>query len=278
MNFLAILDPSDSSISISKIAVLCVAAAMAGIVNSIAGGGTLLTFPALTWVLGPTAAAAVMANATSTIAVFPGSVASAWGYRRELAGMKAWILPLIVPSLVGSAIGTCLVSQRDPQEFLFLVPWLILMATSLFLLQPAITKWTGIGKPHATPSTIARYGIVCFQFMIAFYGGYFGAGIGILMLSSLALMGISNIHQMNAIKTLLASTINSVSVALFIWYDKVNWQLAIPMIIASILGGFLGAIVARRLHKNIVRYIVISIGIALSGYYFLQIYQGSYTT
>lgn len=274
MNLLSMLDPTDSSVSIPKIAMLCIAAAMAGIVNSIAGGGTLLTFPALTWVLGPSAAAAVIANATSTIAVFPGSVASTWGYRRELVGMKSWILPLIVPSLVGSAIGTCLVAQRDPKEFLFLVPWLILMATSLFLLQPAITKWTGIGKPHATPSTLARYGIMSFQFLIAFYGGYFGAGIGILMLSSLALMGISDIHRMNSIKTLLASTINSVSVVLFIWYDKVNWNLAIPMIVASITGGFFGAVVARRLNKNIVRYVVIGIGIVLSGYYFVQVYKG----
>jgi len=274
MNILAILDTPDSSVSIPKIAMLCVAAAMAGIVNSIAGGGTLLTFPALTWVLGPSAAAAVIANATSTIAVFPGSVASTWGYRRELVGMKSWILPLIIPSLVGSAIGTCLVAQRDPKEFLFLVPWLILMATSLFLLQPAITKWTGIGQPHATPSRLARYGIMSFQFLIAFYGGYFGAGIGILMLSSLALMGISDIHRMNSIKTLLASTINSVSVGLFIWYDKVNWSLAIPMIVASITGGFFGAVVARRLNKNIVRYIVITIGIVLSSYYFIRVYRG----
>lgn len=274
MNLFAILDTPDSSVSLPKIAMLCVAAAMAGIVNSIAGGGTLLTFPALAWVLGPSAAAAVIANATSTIAVFPGSVASTWGYRRELVGMKSWILPLIIPSLVGSAIGTCLVAQRDPKEFLFLVPWLILMATTLFLLQPAITKWTGIGKPHATPSTLSHYGILSFQFLIALYGGYFGAGIGILMLSSLALMGISDIHRMNSIKTLLASTINSVSVALFIWYDKVDWSLAVPMILASISGGFFGAVVARRLNKNIVRYIVIAIGIVLSAYYFIRVYKG----
>lgn len=269
------IESADSSVALPQVALLCIAAAMAGIVNSIAGGGTLLTFPALTWVLGPSAAAAVIANATSTIAVFPGSVASAWGYRRELIGMKAWIMPLIIPSLIGSAIGTCLVAQREPKEFLFLVPWLILMATSLFLLQPAITKWTGIGKPHATPSSLARYGIIGFQFLIAFYGGYFGAGIGILMLSALALMGISDIHRMNAIKTLLASTINSVSVALFIWFDKVNWSLAIPMIIASITGGFFGAVVARRLNKNIVRYIVITIGLVLSGYYFIRVYTAT---
>ena len=111
---------------------LCVAALLAGVVNAVAGGGTLLTFPAVALVLGPTAAATVMANATSTVALFPGSLAAMWGYRRELAGTRAWIVPLIGPSLVGGAIGTWLVAQRDPQEFQVLVPWLILLATALF--------------------------------------------------------------------------------------------------------------------------------------------------
>ena len=106
--------------------------------------------------------------------------------------------------------------------------------------------------------------------MIAVYGGYFGAGIGILMLSALALMGFSDIHRMNGVKTLLASGINGVSVALFIWFDKVNWTLAIPMIVSAIVGGFVGASVARRLNKNHVRYGVVVIGLLLSGYYFFK--------
>lgn len=253
---------------------LCVAALLAGIVNSVAGGGTLLTFPAVALVLGPTAAATVMANATSTVALFPGSLAAMWGYRRELAGTRAWIMPLIGPSLVGGAIGTWLVAQRDPQEFQVLVPWLILLATSLFLLQPTITRWTGIGKPHVAPSPKLLAGIMTFQFLIALYGGYFGAGIGILMLSALALMGFSDIHRMNGVKTLLASGINGVSVALFIWFDKVNWTLALPMIVSAIVGGFVGASVARRLDKNVVRYAVVVIGLLLSGYYFFKSLSG----
>ena len=249
---------------------LCVAALLAGVVNAVAGGGTLLTFPAVALVLGPTAAATVMANATSTVALFPGSLAAMWGYRRELAGTRAWIVPLIGPSLVGGAIGTWLVAQRDPQEFQVLVPWLILLATALFLLQPTITKWTGIGKPHEAPSRRLVIGIMSFQFLIAVYGGYFGAGIGILMLSALALMGFSDIHKMNGVKTLLASGINGVSVALFIWFDKVNWTLAVPMIVSAIVGGFVGASVARRLNKNHVRYGVVAIGLLLSGYYFFK--------
>lgn len=260
------MDPID-------IAILSMAALMAGAINSVAGGGTLLTFPALTLVLGPTAQATVIANGTSTVALFPGSLASIWGYRREINGMRPWIMPLVIPSLIGASIGTWLVAQRDPHEFMRLVPWLILTATLLFLSQPIISKWTGIGQPHSAPSLGSRLGIIGFQFLIALYGGYFGAGIGILMLSALALMGISDIHRMNGVKTILASTINGVSVVLFIWYDKVNWTLAIPMIISSIIGGYLGASISRRLNKNVVRYTVVVIGIVLSLYYFVRIYS-----
>src|SRR5262245_52016379 len=119
----------------TELAVLCLAAALAGVVNSVAGGGTLLTFPALTLVLGPTAEATVVANATSTIALFPGSLAAMWGYRRELKGTRKLIAPLIVPSLIGGALGTWLVVTQPAKVFQMLVPWLILVATVLFLLQ-----------------------------------------------------------------------------------------------------------------------------------------------
>jgi uncharacterized membrane protein YfcA len=126
---------------------LCGAALLAGMVNAVAGGGTLLTFPSLLWVLGPSAAAAVIANGTSTITVCPGSIASAWGYRRELASMKGWILPLLIPSILGSGLGTWLVARRDPEEFQHLIPWLIFLATVLFLLQPWLARWLKPGKP-----------------------------------------------------------------------------------------------------------------------------------
>jgi uncharacterized membrane protein YfcA len=251
---------------------LCVAAFFAGAINSVAGGGTLLTFPALTWILGATAESSVIANATSTVALFPGSIAATWGYRRELAGQGHWIVPLLIPSLLGSILGTWLVVTQAAQVFLELVPWLILSASALFLLQPLITKWTGIGQPHAQPSPLTLAGIVCFQFMIAVYGGYFGAGIGILMLSSLALMGLGDIHRMNALKSLLASGINGMSVVMFVANGKVNWDYANPMIVAGIAGGFVGASVSRRLDKNMVRWVVIAIGFGLATYYFTRVY------
>ncbi len=252
--------------------ILSVSAVLAGIINSVAGGGTLLTFPSLTYVLGSGDEAAVIANATSTIALFPGSLASVWGYRQELKGTRSSLLPLLIPSLIGGAIGTWLVVSYPAKTFMLLVPWLILLATLLFMLQPTISKWTGIGLPHEAPTLRTRVGIVAFQFLVALYGGYFGAGIGILMLTSLALMGDSNIHRMNAMKALLASIINGTSVTLFVWQNKVNWSLALPMIVAGIIGGFAGATLARKLNKNHIRYGVIVIGFVVSATYFVRVY------
>ncbi len=257
---------------IAQTAFLCAAAFFAGAINSVAGGGTLLTFPALTWILGSSAVAAVTANATSTVALFPGSLAATWGYRRELSGQGRWLVPLLIPSVIGSVVGTWLVVTQPEKIFHDLVPWLILTASGLFLLQPAITRWTGIGRPHAQPSTSTVAGIIGFQFLIGVYGGYFGAGIGILMLSSLALMGLGDIHQMNAVKSVLASAINGMSVMMFVVSGRVDWKLAVPMLIAGIVGGFLGANISRQMNKNVVRWIVISIGFGLATYYFTRVY------
>lgn len=251
---------------------LCASAVLAGIINSVAGGGTLLTFPSLMHALGDSDDAAVIANATSTIALFPGSLAAVWGYRHDLKGTRSSVLPLLLPSLVGGALGTWLVVSYPAKAFMLAVPWLILLATMLFTFQPLISRWTGIGKPHEAPTKGAQLGIVGFQFLVALYGGYFGAGIGILMLSSLALMGSSDIHRMNAVKSLLASLINGTSVTLFIWQQKVNWQLAMPMIVAGIIGGFVGSTVARKLDKNHIRYSVIAVGFVVAATYFIRVY------
>jgi uncharacterized membrane protein YfcA len=251
---------------------LCASAVLAGIINSVAGGGTLLTFPSLMHALGDNADASVIANATSTIALFPGSLAAVWGYRNDLKGTRSSVMPLLLPSIVGGALGTWLVVSYPAKAFMLAVPWLILTATLLFMLQPLISRWTGIGLPHEAPTRSTQLGIFGFQFLVALYGGYFGAGIGILMLSSLALMGSSDIHRMNAVKSLLASLINGTSVAMFIWQQKVNWKLAIPMIVAGIIGGFVGATVARKLNKNHIRYSVIAVGLVVSATYFVRVY------
>jgi uncharacterized membrane protein YfcA len=244
---------------------LCVSAFLAGLVNSIAGGGTLLTFPALMAVVGP-----VEANGTSTFALVPGSMAGAWGYRREMGSAGKWAWLLLTPSLLGGVLGTLLVTQLPESYFQRTVPYLILVATLLFMGQPLLARWVGIGAIHTAPTRSTLAAIVLFQFLVAVYGGYFGAGIGILMLSALSLMGFNDIHRMNALKTLLAACINTVSVFLFVWYGKVAWEYGLVMAVAAILGGYLGASGARRMNRSVVRGIVIVIGLSLSTYYFLK--------
>ncbi len=249
---------------------LCFAAAAGGIVNSVAGGGTLLTFPALLAVLGNPAEAAVAANATSTVALFPGSLAAMAGYRRELAETRAWAIVLLVPSLLGGLAGALLVTELPAESFKALIPWLILTAAVLFWLQPRMMRWLRLGGQGEAPQSRHFALVAVFQFLVAVYGGYFGAGIGILMLTALAIMGLHDIHQMNALKTLLASVINGIAVVVFVAKDKVDWPLALWMALSAIVGGYAGAHIARRLDRNLVRRTVVLIGLSLAGYYFCR--------
>jgi uncharacterized membrane protein YfcA len=263
-----------------QLILLCVVAALGGAINSVAGGGTLLTFPALQAVLTAAALngsrpiteaeASVIANATSTVALMPGAVASMWGYRNEVRSVRHWAVWLVGPSLVGGFIGAALAARLPAETFEALVPWLILTAASLFASQPAIARMTGIGKPHASPSTSTMLGVVFFQTLVGVYGGYFGAGIGILMLAALAVMGLADIHAMNGLKNLLGSLINGIASAIFIYEGKVDWPLASIMMVAAIFGGYMGARVARRLDRRIVRGAVIAIGFSLTAYYFAK--------
>jgi uncharacterized membrane protein YfcA len=241
---------------------LCVSALAAGVMNAIAGGGTLLTFPSLMLVIN-----AVEANATSTVALVPGSLAGAWGYRREFRYLGRWTAILLFPSIFGGLLGSLMVTRLPQEYFAALVPWLILTATILFLAQPLITRLAGIGEEHGPPSVLAVSGVVLFQFLVAVYGGYFGAGIGILMLSALGLMGIKDIHQMNALKTLLAAVINGTSVLVFVYDGVVRWHYALIMAVTAIVGGYLGARLAHRMNRQVVRWIVIIIGFGLAAYY-----------
>jgi uncharacterized membrane protein YfcA len=150
---------------------------------------------------------------------------------------------------------------------------LILTASTLFTIQPWIAKKTGIGQPHSEPTVATMCVITGFQFLVSIYGGYFGAGIGILMLSALAMMGMADIHRMNALKTLFGTCINGLAAALFIVKGQVNWRFAIPMAIAAVVGGVSGAVIARRLDRRIIRWTVIVVGFSLAIYYFLKTWK-----
>lgn len=264
---------------------LAVAAALAGAVNALAGGGTLLTFPALVAALSgrfPAADALVIANQTSTVALAPASFSSAWAYRRELVREWRWLKFLLPSSLAGGVIGAVLVSWLDPQVFKYLVPWLILGAATLFALQPLLARWRGKGNADVAPEGGKAPGIpawriaavIVFQLGVGIYGGYFGAGIGILMLSALGLMGLTDIHEMNALKTVLAGAINGVAVVVFVSQGKVVWPEALLMMAAGMVGGYLAARYGRQVNPLYIRRLVIGIGFLLAAYYFSLQFRG----
>ena len=249
--------------------ILAGAAFLAGVLNSVAGGGTLLTFPALTAVV-----PGIVANATSTVALLPGSFAGALGFRNEFAAGRRFVLRMIPPSLAGGLLGAWLAS-RNPAAFDRLVPWLVLLAAVLFLAQTvagrAVRRSAADPRP-AGPRLAA--GLVFAQFLIAIYGGYFGAGIGILMLTALGFLGVGDIHRMNGVKTFLAAVINAASVVVFVGNGQVDWHLAGVMAGAAVAGGYAGARVSRRLPAPAVRWAVVAIAFGLSAYYFAREYGG----
>lgn len=236
--------------------VVFVAAFVAGAINSVAGGGTLLTFPALIWIGLPS----VIANATSTVAVWPGSLGGMWGYRSDLRGVPSATYALIVPSAIGGLIGAVLLRMTPTDAFDRLVPLLILFATLLFMLQEPVQRAIkATGKAHAG-SKGWLIGAAVFQLLVSLYGGYFGAGIGILMLAAFGIMGFADIHQMNGLKAFLAICINGIAAIYFIWMAMVSWPEALVMAVGAIAGGLWGAGMARRIGQKGVRRIVIAIG------------------
>ena len=235
------------------------AACVAGAINSVAGGGTLITFPTLIWL----GVMSKSANATSTLALWPGSLGSVWGYRRELRRADSRVFALIVPSLIGGITGAILFFRTPTDVFDRLLPFLILFATVLFMAQEPIQRRFNLAAAHAARSHWLSWTML-FQLAVGLYGGYFGAGIGILMLAALSLMGHTDIHEMNGVKNLLAVCINGVAAFYFIFTGLVLWQDAVVMAVGSIVGGIAGAGVARRLGRKTVRRIVVVIGLVLA--------------
>jgi len=252
-------------LDLTALALAAVAAFSAGAVNAIAGGGTLLTFPALLAVM-----PAVTANATSAVALVPGSLAAAWGFRRELPSLGFWLRALLVPSFIGGLAGALLLTRLPSSVFSSLVPWLILGATLLLALQPLLQRYVrgeDLGQP---PHPGALLTIVAIQLLVATYGGYFGAGAGIMMLGAMGLMHIGDIHAMNALKACLGSAINAVALTIFAQQGVVDWRYAGTMAVAAIGGGYLGARLSQRLNKSLVRSGVVVIGFGLAVYFYVR--------
>ena len=245
------------------------AALLAGFVNAIAGGGTLLTFPALVAAgLSP-----LNANATSTVALLPGALSSMWGYRDELTGARRWAALFAVPSLAGGAMGAALLLHTPSDAFDRIVPWLVLGATALFLAQRPLLRVIRGARPHPGDDWLSArtpsLGLLGGQLLVGIYGGYFGAGIGILMLAALGLMGFSNIHRMNGLKNWGGFCMNLVAALTFAVSGIVRWPVALGMALGSVVGGYIGARAALRVPQDVVRGAVAAVGV-LSGVWLLM--------
>ena len=258
-------DAPHESLSALALAGVIVASVLGGGINAIAGGGTLLTFPALVGLGVPP----LVANATSTVALWPGAVGSMWGYRGELGGARAWVVRLTLPSLAGGAVGALLLLRTPPDDFARVVPFLVLGATLLFLVQGRLMRrlqrrrvpfggapGPGGDDPRFVPLYLAA------QFAIGVYGGYFGAGVGILMLAGLGLMGFINIHRMNGLKNWGGLCMNAVAAGIFAFSHIVDWPVALTMGAGGLLGGYAGSRLAQRVGQQRVRHAIVAIGIA----------------
>lgn len=243
------------------IALICFAAFSAGALNSVAGGGTFFSFPALLAVGVPP----VAANASNAVALWPASLSGAWAYRQELARYKAYLIPLGTVSLLGAIGGSFLLLTMKDAVFSKLIPWLLLFATLLFAFSGRISGWlrdAAADEPETSNTALAGHAVV------SVYGGFFGAGMGILMLASLAMAGHDDVHEINAIKNLLSAVIYSVTVVTFVTAGAVSWPHTGLMLVTATLGGYWGASVARKIPALWLRRFIITVGFLLTIFYF----------
>lgn len=248
---------------------LFLAGILAGMINSVAGGGSLISFPGLVAYGVPT----VIANATNTAVVWPGTLSSAVAYREDLTRERRLLLTLLVPSFVGGLLGAVILVFTPEETFAHIVPFLVLFATLLFAASDLFNRLTrGNGGDSHVEKVNWVNGIwgFSFQLFVATYGGYFGAGMGMLMLASLSMMGLRDIHRMNALKTVLGTTINGVALLYFIIRGLIDWPIAIIMAVGAILGGYAGARLAKRVDQRALRILIVMVGLVVSVWLFVK--------
>ena len=247
------------------------AALIAGTLNSIAGGGSFVSFPALMF----TGVPGVAANATNTVALWPGLAATVFTYIKRLHVPARLLVPLVFTSVIGGVAGAVLLIKTPQRTFEHLIPWLLFGGTLLFMYGPRIRSL--VAKTDAAPdlggtSWLAVGAASLLQLLVGAYGGYFGGGIGFVMMGMMAALGMSEIHNMNALRILLAATINVVAVATFIIAGAVLWPQCLVMLIGSVAGGWSGGHYAQKADPNKLRYAVILVGLAMSAYFFAAAY------
>lgn len=247
---------------------LFLASAVASALNAVAGGGSFISFPALLF----TGVPPVPANATNTLALWFGSAASGGAYRSRLNISRRVMIPLVVTGVIGGFLGALLLIKTPASTFLRVLPWLLLGATLLFTFGKHLTRRISVRVSHDA-STQALVGASIFELLVAIYGGYFGGGIGIMNLAMFAAMGMTDVHEMNALKTVVVSIINGVAMVTFIVTGAILWPQAIVMSVGAILGGYLGAHYAMKAPQHWIRIIVIVVGFSMTAYFFYHGYR-----
>ena len=243
---------------------------LAGGMNALAGGGTFFSFPALLAAGVP----AVTANASNTVALWPASLSSAWVYRQELAKHRDWVVALTIVAAIGGVMGGLLLLAISNKAFTQLIPWLLLLATVLFAFSKQISRLVvklksrmGIQQTDDQPHSKAG---LFFQFVVTVYGGFFGAGQGILTLAALAIQGIEDIQEINALKNWISAVTYTVSAITFIVAGAITWPYTLLMVFTATLGGFAGARIARYLPALWLKRIVIGVGTVMTVIYFFK--------
>jgi uncharacterized membrane protein YfcA len=246
---------------------LVIASFLAGALNAVAGGGSFLSFPALLGV----GVLPIQANATNTVALWPGQFTSIAAYWQDLKHNLRLVLPVCSAALVGGLVGAVVLLRTGQATFMALVPWLLLLAAGLFAASGPVSSWLRRNRVSAAKPSLAPLwiGVV----VVCFYIGYFGAGAGFLMMSVLAVFGIQNIHQVNALKVIATTTANGIAVVTFIVEKQILWKYCLLMMIAAALGGYLGARYSRRMNPRFMRLLVVLIGLGMAAYFFWKQYS-----
>jgi uncharacterized membrane protein YfcA len=251
------------------------AALFAGALNAVAGGGSFILFPTLLF----TGVPPVPANATNTVALWAGLGFSGGAFRRHLNVESPLLLSLVGVSLLGGIFGALLLLRTPAHTFLRILPWLMLSATLLFIFGGKLTRSSAARvRPDSHSNDLLTHGLSakailaasCLQLLVAIYGGYFGGGMGFVILAMLTALGMADIHQMNALKVVLSTATNGMAVVVFIVKHAVYWPQAAVMVCGAALGGYFGAKYSLRLKPARVRWFVIAVGASMTAYFFVR--------
>ena len=246
-----------------------IATVVAGTMNALAGGGGLITFPLLMLVVTP-----VTADATSALALFFAYPTAVWRTRNQLEGVfgRRWLWLLLIPSVLGGLIGAVLLSRTNNRNFIEMVPWLVLVATVIIVLRPILVQRDKSGSVHPD-LTLALWPVaIAGIFLVGLYGGYFGSGIGILMIGALSFISRGDIRHVVALKNFLTLCMRGAAILVLVFEGNVNWNYGVPMAVGGLFGGYIGGMISHRANRTVIRTIIISIGFAASAYYFWKLF------